>query len=204
MTSLYVITNRALTGNRPLLSVLQDTVNGGVNAIILREKDMVPRDLYKLACRIKEICAGTATKLIINSSVEVALACDADGAHLGYGSLPLQAVRKMLPGKVIGVSVHNPAEAMEAKTYGADYLLAGHVFPTASKPGKPEKGTDFIKQLSSNTTLPIIAIGGIVPGNANTVIQAGAAGIAVMSWIMDSEDVRGKIRELRQALTKQS
>jgi len=99
---------------------------------------------------------------------------------------------------------HNPEEAKEAETHGADYLLAGHVFPTKSKQGKPEKGTDFIKQLSSYTSLPIIGIGGIVPGNANTVIRAGAAGIAVMSWLMDAEDVNGRIRELRQALTKQS
>lgn len=204
MSKIYIVTNRTQTGNRHLVSLLQEAAAGGIDAIILREKDMNPGDLYKLACRIKDICTATDTALFINTSIEVALACDADGVHLGHGSLPLDAARRLLPGKKVGVSIHSLEEALEAQNKGADYLLAGHVFPTASKPDRPERGTGFINQVSSHTSVPVIAIGGINHSNAGSVIRAGADGIAVMSLAMHAPDVRETIRKLRLSLSRQN
>ncbi len=202
MSKIYVVTNRTLTAGRSLTSVLEQAVKAGVDGIILREKDLLPAELYDLACKVKKICAGTGTKFFINSSVEVALACAADGIHLGSGSLPLEAARRLVSGKTIGISVHSLEEGLDAQSGGADYVLAGHVFPTGSKHGQPGRGIEFIKQLSSAISVPVIAIGGINHGNAGEVIRAGAAGIAVMSLIMESRDIAGTVYTLKRSLTQ--
>ncbi|WP_418792111.1 thiamine phosphate synthase [Phosphitispora sp. TUW77] len=197
---IFIVTNRALTNGRPLVSVCKEAIAAEVNAIILREKDLSPAELYALGTQISDICAGTKTKLIINSSVETAIACKADGIHLGKGSLPLKAVREMVPDKIIGVSVHSTAEAVQAQTDGADYILAGHIFHTRSKHGLPGKGPDFIVSIKSAVTLPVIAIGGINPKNANIVVRADADGIAVMSLAMEADDITGTIKALRESI----
>lgn len=200
MPKVFVVTNRALIGKRPLPAVLEEAVLGGADAVILREKDLSPADLFCLACRVKDTCSGTGAKLYINTSVEVALACGADGVHLGRGSLPPGIVRRLLPSKTIGVSAHSLEEAVQAEASGADYVLAGHIFATDSKPGLPGRGPDFVRQLSSTLSIPVIAIGGINHRNAADVIKAGAAGIAVMSLVMESANVRRTISDLKRAL----
>ncbi len=200
MAQIYVVTNRNQTGKRSLVSVLQEAVAAGVDAVILREKDLQPGQFYQLAGRIKSLCLGTATRLLINSSVEATLACDADGVHLSRDSLPLEVARRILPNKIIGVSVHSPEEAIAAQAGRADYVLAGHIFSTSSKPGQPGRGLDFIRELSSGISLPVIAIGGINSRNAGQVIRAGAAGVAVMSLVMGADDIRGTIHQLRRSL----
>lgn len=198
LSDIFVVTNRTLVRNRSLSQVISSVVEGGADMIILREKDLLPAELYKMATKAMEICRGSKTKLIINSSVEVSLACDADGVHLGFGSLPIDAVRSLLPSrKIIGVSVHSPEEAETAQSMGADYLLAGHVFPTNSKAGQPGRGLEFIKNLSSQVQIPVIAIGGINIRNAKDVINAGAAGVAVMSAVMESVDIPDTISRFR-------
>lgn len=200
MPIIQVITNRTQTNSRPLVSVVKEVIAGGADAVILREKDLRPIELFRLADKIMELCAGTETKLFINSSVEAALACEADGVHLGYGSLPVETVRRILPGKTIGVSVHSLQEALDAHTGGADYILAGHIFSTASKPGRPGQGTEFIRTLVSGISLPVIGIGGINTENASQVIRAGAAGIAVMSLVMESDNIPDILDKLRKSL----
>jgi len=202
MPEIYVLTNRFQAGQRPLTAVLQEAAEAGADAVILREKDLSPAELYNLARKIRIHLMGTKTKLIINTSIETAMACGADGVHLGAGSLPLEAARRLLPGKTVGVSVHSPEEALVAQSGGADYVLAGHVFPTGSKPGLPGRGLEFIKQVSSMVSLPVIAIGGINYKNAHRVIGAGAAGIAVMSSVMESENITHTLQELHRALSR--
>ncbi len=201
MSDIYIVTNRTQTGKRHLVSVLEEVIAVGVDAVILREKDLPPGELYKLARRIKELCSGTETKLLVHSNVEVALACKADGVHLGFGSIPLETARRMLPNKIIGVSVHSPEEAWAAETGGADYVLAGHVFATGSKPEQPSRGIDFIKKVSSHASLPVIAIGGINCDNAGQVIRAGAAGVAVMSLVMQSDAILTVLDKLRHSVS---
>lgn len=200
LPEIFVITNRTLIGTRSLSQVITSVVEGGADTIILREKDLLPADLYKIASKAMKICKGSNTKLIINSSIEVALACDADGVHLGFGSLPVNAARTLLSGKIVGVSVHSSEEAEAAQAMGADYLLAGHVFPTNSKAGQPGRGLEFIKNLSAQVQIPVIAIGGINTRNAKDVINAGAAGIAVMSAVMESTDIPGTIECFRTGI----
>ena len=201
MPQIFVVTDRHKTNGRSLLSVLEKVVQAGADAIILREKDLPPAELYKLACQVQALCAGGNTKLLINSSVETALACGSNGVHLGFGSLPLEPARKILSEKLIGISIHSPAEATAAQNSGADYVLAGHIFATASKPGQPGRGLEFVTQVSTTVTVPVIVIGGITAANAAAVIKAGAAGIAVLSSVMHSEDIPQTIHSLRQAVT---
>lgn len=202
MAKIYLVTNRQQS-HRPLISVLADAVEAGIDAVILREKDLPPEELGKLASMVRPVCAGSETKFYVSSSVEAALACAADGVHLGYGSPPLKTVRMLLPDKTIGVSVHSLAEAVQAETEGADYVLAGNVFATGSKPGQPGQGIDFIKILSLTVSIPVIAIGGINHLNAGRVIRAGAAGIAVMSAVMESTDMAVTVRRLREAVEQE-
>ena len=164
MPRIFAVTNRRSTGDRPFLSFIKEVVLAGVDAIILREKDLAPADLYRLACSVQKICDGTETRLLINTSIEVALAAGADGVHLGAGSLPPDAARRIMPGGIIGVSVHSPAEAVKAAAKGADYILAGHVFPTRSKPGQDGRGPGFITQIAELVTIPVIGIGASTPG----------------------------------------
>jgi len=200
MPKIFVITNRTLTNGRPLVSVIREAAATGADAVILREKDLAAAELYELGAEMSAICKGTETKLIINSSVETAIACNASGVHLGIGSLPLKVVRAMVPDKIVGVSVHSTAEALQAQADGADYILAGHVFPTLSKPGLAGRGLDFISSVKASVKIPVIAIGGINPENAAGVIQAGANGIAVMSLVMEAADITGTIKALRRSM----
>jgi len=200
MPKIFVITNRALTNGRPLVSVIGEAAAAGVDAVILREKDLAAAELYELGIKMSDFCAGTKTELIINSSVETAIACKAAGVHLGTGSLPLKVVRAIVPDKIVGVSVHSTAEALRAQADGADYVLAGHIFPTCSKPGLAGRGLDFVRSVKSAVNLPVIAIGGINPENAAMVIRAGADGIAVMSLVMEAADITGTVKALRRSI----
>ena len=200
MPEIFIVTNRTLNPGIPLESIIKEAVSAGADKIILREKDLTPAELYKLGCKIAGICSGTKTQLLINSSVETAIACDAAGVHLGAGCLPLEAIRNMVPHKTVGVSVHSVEEAAAAQSGGADYVLAGHIFPTASKPSLAGRGPEFIKKIRSVVDIPIIAIGGINHENAGLVIRHGAHGVAVMSVVMQSPDVAGTIHKLRQSI----
>lgn len=200
MPQIFVVTDRHQTNGRTLISVLEKVVQAEADAIILREKDLPPAELYKLACQVQTLCAGSKTKLLINSSVETALACGSHGVHLGFCSLPIEPARRVMPEKIVGISVHSTAEALAAQNDGANYVVAGHVFATDSKPGQPGRGLAFITQVSSQVEVPVIAIGGISPANAASVIKAGANGIAVLSTVMQSADIPQTIRTLRQAI----
>ncbi len=202
MPEIYVVTNRKLTGKKSLVSVLEEAVRAGVDGVILRENDLLPDELYTLACAVKDLCAGSGARFMVNSSIEVALACGADGVHLGYGSLPLEAARRLMPGKTVGVSIHSVEEGLQAQSGGADYVLAGHIYPTVSKPGQPGKGIEFITLLASAISIPIIGIGGINDRNAGEVIDAGSSGVAVMSLVMESRDIKSTVTALRHSLSK--
>ncbi|MCY6356856.1 thiamine phosphate synthase [Clostridium sp. ZS2-4] len=182
---LYLITNRNIVKYGNLYSVVQKAVEGGVDAIILREKDLSFEELMLASEKIKDIIADKNVRLIINGNIEVAKKIKAAGFHIGF--------KKFMEEKykfdgLLGVSVHSLEEAVSAEKNGANYILAGHVYETDCKKGLKPRGVDFIKSIASSVNIPVIALGGIDEKNIKNVIAAGAHGAAVMSYIMAAED----------------
>jgi len=182
---LYLITNRKLVADGNLLTVIEQAVAGGIDAIILREKDLPGDDLLKIAMQIKKMIADRPVYLIINNNLEAAKAIQAGGYHTSFDNFMQQPLRF---NGWNGVSVHNLDEAIRAEKYGASYLLVSHIFATDCKKGLKPKGIQLIRDIKTNVNIPIIALGGINPENAGQVMAAGADGIAVMSFIMQSND----------------
>ncbi len=181
---LYLITNRKLVENNNFYNIISEAINAGVYAIILREKDLSCTELLPIAIKIKNIIGNRDVKLIINQSLDVANAIEANGFHTNYQSF---IKTKPIFNGILGTSVHSLEEAIQAEKHGADYLLLGHIFETECKKGIPPKGIELIKNVKNKVSIPIIALGGIKPENQRLVINAGASGIGVMSSIMQSE-----------------
>ncbi len=178
---LYFVTDRHQTAGRPLPEVVRATLDGGVRAVQLREKDLEAGELYRLAARLRELTARYAARLLINDRLDVALAVEADGVHIGQGSFPVSTARRLLgPDKLIGVSTHALAEIEAAK--GADFVVFGPVYFTPSKAayGEPQ-GLGRLRQAVRSSPAPVFAIGGIHPGRIAAVRAAGAHGIALIS-----------------------
>lgn len=182
---LYLITNRNLASGNDFYRIIDEAINGGISAIILREKDLSYEELLAMAKKVKKIIGTRDVKLIINSSLEVAKEVEAYGFHLNFKKF---IETKLCFKGIIGVSVHSLEEAIAAEKQGADYLLLGHIFETDCKKGLPPRGIDLIKTIKRNVNIPIIALGGINPKNILQVMEANADGAAVMSTIMQAED----------------
>lgn len=170
-----------------------------VDYVHLREKAMPACELMALTEQL--IIAGVPpAKLVINDRIDVALAAGAGGVQLAWHSLPPAAARSVAPGLRVGRSVHSPEEAAQSGREGADFCLFGHVFPSACKPGQRERGLQQLAEAVRCSGIPLIAIGGIEPGNAGKVLAAGAAGIAVMSGICGAGDPVAAARAYRLAV----
>ena len=186
---LYLVTDRNQTAGRDLLWVLEQALDGGVKAIQLREKDLSGRDLFSLAERSHKLCQAYNAALFINDRVDVAMAVDAAGVQLSQTSLPVVTARALLgPQKLIGVSTHSLREAKEAEQNGADFVLFGPVYFTASKAayGAPQ-GLPALKTIVDNISLPVYAIGGIKPENIESTKKLGVRGVALISAIVSAE-----------------
>ena len=156
----------------------------------LREKGLPTHELYSFACELRKLTSDFKANLIINDRVDIALAVEADGVHLGWQSLPFPVVRRLVGSeRLIGVSTHNRQEALQAQSCGADYITFGPIFDTPAKEGllKPT-GVEEIKKLKNEINLPIVALGGINEKNVESVLNEGADGIAVISSIMQADD----------------
>jgi thiamine-phosphate pyrophosphorylase len=177
---------------RCLVAQARHAVAAGVHLIQLRERDLEAADLAGVARELLAVTRGTTTRLVVNDRLDVALACGADGVHLRADSIPVAAARRFAPeGFLIGRSVHAVEDAAQAA--GADYLVAGTVFATASKPASPSLlGLDGLRTIVSAARAPVLAIGGITEGRCDDVAGAGAAGIAAIGLFMAAEvDDRG-------------
>jgi thiamine-phosphate pyrophosphorylase len=165
-------------------------LDGGARMVQLRRKTASGLELYEWAVRIQELCRQREAIFIVNDRVDIALAMHADGVHLGQDDLPASAARSLLgPDALIGVSVANTAEAEKARRDGADYIGAGHIFPTFSKEKTtPPLGTSPIRDIGKAAGLPVVAIGGIGADNVQEVMKAGASGIAVISAVSGAND----------------
>ena len=198
---LYVILDRILGKGVPLREQARLAIAGGATAIQLRDKVMKGRDFYRAALIIKEVCSERGALFIVNDRLDVALAADADGVHLGQEDLPLQAAKKITPpGFIIGISVRTPAQAAAAERGGAAYLGVGDVFGTSSKSDAKTIGIEGLEEVCKSTSLPCVAIGGIGAHNVKRALQAGAVGVAVISAVVSQKDICGAASTLRSLI----
>ncbi|HEU5329999.1 MAG: thiamine phosphate synthase [Thermomicrobiales bacterium] len=180
---LHLVTDRRLCGERPLVDVVAEAARGGLGAVQLREKDLSGGPLLAEALALKRVLG--ATLLVVNERADVAAAAGAAGVHLPGDGLPVDVARRLLgPDALIGRSAHSVAEAQAAEQAGADYVILGTIFATASKPGREPAGLALVEATAQAVRLPVIAIGGIDEQNVAAVIGAGAWGVAVMSAIL--------------------
>jgi thiamine-phosphate diphosphorylase len=186
----------ALNG-RDEVDVATQAIRGGTKVIQLRDKKHKKGEMLEIARRLKELCAQQDVLFIMNDHVDIAIACGADGVHLGQSDLPVSEARVLLaPDKIIGRSTHNLSEAELAESEGADYIAVGSMYPTTSKEEFTLAGLETLRQIREKTSLPLVAIGGINETNAAEVIEAGADGIAVISAVLGAEDVEKAARNL--------
>lgn len=202
---LCVITRELDTRGRGHLEIARAALRGGATMLQLRDKRLATRPLLELATTLQSLCRAHGATFIVNDRVDIALACGADGVHLGEDDMPLSVARGLLgPEAILGASVDNPAAAREAAQRGADYLGVGPVFPTGSKSDAGAAiGLAPIGEITRATRLPLLAIGGLTCDNITSVIQAGASGIAVISTVAEAEDMeattRGLLDRIRRA-----
>ena len=197
---LALVTDRHAAPSRPLDTVVAAALDGGVNVVQLREKDLSARELWALATRLRELTEGRAL-FLVNDRLDVALAAGADGVHLAGHSLPVPAARAALgQRRLIGCSVHDAAEAEAAARGGADYLLVGTLYPSRSHPGREGAGPRLVEELRGVVDVPLVGIGGITARTAREVLIAGARGVAVISAIMAASDPAAAAARLRDAL----
>lgn len=197
MKGYYFITDSGLSRRGNASDILQ-AVACDVSVVQYRNKNAQTREMYDEAAVLKKLCGDAI--FLINDRVDIAMATGADGVHLGQSDMPYPAARKLLgPGKIIGVTVHNLAEAVEAQHYGADYLGISPIFLTNTKPdaGKPA-GITLIEEIRRRVDIPLIAIGGINHYNAADVIKAGADGLCAISCVVAKENVSVEIKKFQE------
>jgi len=181
---LYLITNRSLIKSGNIYSVVLEALRGGANAVILREKDLSYDELLPIAFRLKNITNSFGAQLIINSNLKAAIISNASFFHIGIEDFKRKKLD--LNGALFGLSVHSATEAIEAEKLGAKYVLASHIFETDCKKGLKPRGIEMIRDIKTKVNIPVIALGGINENNLKKTIEAGANGVAVMSYIMAS------------------
>ncbi len=188
--SLYLVTDRGLSLERPLETVVEAAVKGGVTMVQLREKDCSSKEFHDLAVNLKQVLKPYNIPLIINDRLDIALACDAEGLHIGQSDLPYSIARRLLgKDKIIGLSVENIEDAVEANKLDVDYIGISPVFSTLTKTDTKEAlGIEGVKAISSISKHPCVGIGGINSSNAKEIIAAGADGISVVSAIMSADN----------------
>ena len=202
---LYAILDPEQTRGRPAERVLAALLEAGVSILQLRVKSLPPVDFLELAKQARAVTRAHGCKLIINDRVDIALACGADGVHLGQDDLPLSAGRKLMGQKIIGISTHDLDQARAAERAGADYIGFGPMFGTRTKAtGYEARGPEMLQQIRGAVTLPIVAIGGITEANVQEVWQAGADSVAIIGDVLHDNDPGAKaLRILGQYRTVQ-
>lgn len=204
LPALYAILDPEQIGSRSPESVLRQLLQGGAKMIQLRAKAMSSRDFIYLAQTARDLTAPFDCKLIVNDRIDIALGSAADGVHLGQEDLPLQIGRKLLGDRLIGISTHSLEQAKEAEASGADYIGFGPIFGTLTKnTGYTARGLEMLARIRAAVALPIVAIGGITEANIQEVWQAGADSAAIISDILNSEEVAAKVSAILAAAEPQ-
>lgn len=197
---LCLVTDRNRCNGRRIEDVVEAAVDGGVGLVQLREKDLSASELYSLALRLKGAIRDRAL-LFVNDRIDVALAADADGVQLGENALPLRAARRLVDGNLLlGRSVHSVDGAVNAEAQGADILVLGTIFPTASHPGARTGGSELVHEVAAAVSVPFLGIGGIDTSNVGEVVAGGAAGAAVITAITTASHPAAESAHLLEAM----
>lgn len=196
---LYLVTARGNLSEQDFLTQIEQAILGGATCVQLREKEMSGRSFYQLALQVKAVTDRYGVPFLINDRLDIALAVDASGVHLGQSDLPVAVARQILgPNKLVGISAKTVAQALAARIGGADYLGVGAMFPTTTKVITQEITRETLKVITETVKLPVVAIGGISKANSHQLIGTGITGIAVVSAIMKSSHPRNVAAELSQ------
>jgi len=198
--SLYLVTDRELLGERDLVDCIELAIQGGVTLVQLREKSVSTLKFLQLAQKVKEITSRYHIPLIINDRLDIALAIDADGLHVGQDDLPMLIARELFPNKIIGVSASTLEEALFAQQQGADYLGVGAVFSTTTKADATKVSLDQLELIKKSVTIPVVAIGGINRTNLRQVMATGIDGVSVVSAILAQENILATANQLRELM----
>ena len=191
---LYLVTNRYQDSLQSFLEKIETACRSGVTIVQLREKNLTTNQYYQLAKQVKEITDAYQVPLIIDDRLDVCLAVDAAGLHIGDDELPVSVARKVLgPEKILGVTAKTVKRALEAEEGGADYLGTGAIFPTTTKENAPITLISTLKTICQTVAIPVVAIGGLTSENIDQLIGTGIAGVAVVRDLMQAEDIEAKV-----------
>ena len=197
LAGLYVILDTQTLKGRNEVEVAHQVILGGARVIQLRDKQRSKSQLLEVARELKEVCHESGILFIINDYLDLALAVDSDGLHLGQKDLPVSEARRLLPmDKLIGCSVTTQSEAIRAQSDGADYIAVGAIYPTPSKEGFKLVGLETLQEIRNSVSLPLVAIGGIDHTNVEAVVRTVADGVAVIKAVLGAENVREATHEL--------
>lgn len=196
---LYAVTERSWLKNRTLNDAVEEALEAGVTFLQLREKNLDYDSFLQLAIEIKKIADKYKVPFVINDNVDVAIACGADGVHVGQEDMDAKEVRKIIgPDKILGVSAETVEQAIKAEQSGADYLGVGAVFPSPTKLDAEVVSYETLKEICKAVSIPVVAIGGINEDNAMRLAGSGIAGIAVISAIFAKDDITAAVKRLRE------
>ena len=195
---LYAVTDRAWVGKQTLYQQVEAALKGGVTCVQLREKELGEAAFLQEAKDICALCRRYGVPFIVNDNVDIAIACGADGIHVGQEDMEAGAVRRPVGEEMtLGVSVHTVEEAQQAVQDGADYLGLGAVFPTSTKTDADQMSVDMLQAICKAVEVPVVAIGGINRSNLLRLSGSGVNGVALVSAIFSAQDIEGACRELR-------
>jgi len=201
---LYAVTDRAWLRGRTLLEQAEEALRGGATCLQLREKELDHDAFLQEALEMRALCSRCGVPLFINDDVDIAVACGADGVHIGQHDAPAAEVRRRIgPGMMLGVSAQTVEQALKAQEDGADCLGVGAVFSTGTKLDADDVSFDTLRAICSAVSIPVVAIGGIQKGNLSLLAGSGIDGVAVVSAIFAAEDIEQAARELRQAVREE-
>ena len=197
--SVYLVTDRRNKTDEEFLNIIEEAIKGGTTIVQLREKTASTKEFYDLALRVKEITSRYDVPLLINDRIDIALAVDSEGVHIGQDDMPADIAREIIgDDKILGVSASTVEEAKKAEIDSADYIGSGAVFPTATKDDADSVSKKELKEIVDSIDIPVVAIGGITVENAHTLKGSGIAGFSVVSAIMSAEDPKEASEKLKE------
>jgi len=198
---LYAVTDSRWLKNITLIQAVEEALQGGITCLQLREKTLPYRELLATAQQLKRLCQQYHVPFIVDDNLDIALACDADGLHIGQEDMPAAQARKLLgPNKILGVSAQTVEQALTACKDGADYLGVGAVFPTGTKNDAIAVPPHILKAITAAVPIPVVAIGGITADNLTQLNNTGIAGVAVVSAIFAQENIQQAAADLQRSL----